>query len=146
MVIKLRFSLFNWKVRAGPFFDTQASGVPQPYGAGWDVQAIGPEGLPGVWGMGYHTYNVHGTKPQPKVHYAKFNEGDPVRVGWSTNLAPGGWFQIVVRYGGCNGPISGVHVFRVPSVGSSHIDLTGLEFNKEYSWFVTPLHYSAYPV
>ena len=78
---------------AGPFRSQHAAG------AQWDIQAIGPEGKKGLWGVEEDYYLVHPYKPMALNSYAEYEEGQPVTICWSTGFSPMGLFEYKVYYG-----------------------------------------------
>jgi hypothetical protein len=129
----------------GPFFHINAAGCI------WDVQALGPDGLRGMWrgdGGGIsHYYLVHPTVPQPLSTYAQFTEGETVTIGWSTGLAHGGLFLLHLYDGSHCADADLILSKQIQGWASGETigDLIGLVAGKTYSWKVHPMVYVGCP-
>jgi Thermolysin metallopeptidase, alpha-helical domain len=107
----------------------------------WEVQAIGPEGLPGVQFHDWYYY-VKPTIPQPLILEQTFTQGDEIIVSWESQMAHGGGFVVNLYDGsGCDGSPVASEVIQGSSMGTTSVELSHLSLNTWYSWKVRPFAY-----
>jgi hypothetical protein len=123
------------------FASSPTSGAKDVNGYCWEVAAVGPEGLGGLT-FQRGCYYLRPTTPDPLPLKDIYRDDEEVEIGWTTQMAHGGGFNLEIYYGDdCSGaPKASIEISGVASPGETIVAMDNVSIG-QYSWRVRPFCY-----